>query len=212
MKRIVFVTLLCAAISFEIRAQLQVKPLYALPFTYSVNQADVFSLMFNPASIAQLKASSAGISSERKFLLASLSTHTVLAGLVTATGNFGLKLNYGGNSSYNESQLGIAFAKKLGVKTFAGLGINYNSMHIAEGYGNATAIGFEIGLLCHLNEHWHAGIAAHNPLSGKFSKSQERLDAVYQFGIGYEASQQILFGLEIEKQEGRAVSINAGCC
>ena len=36
---------------------------------------------------------------------------TVLAGLVTATGNFGLKLNYGGNSSYNESQLELLLQK-----------------------------------------------------------------------------------------------------
>ena len=81
---------------------------------YSLNHVDVFSFTANQASLAQLKNTSAGVYGERRFLLSELNNYTAVIGLPTATGNFGIKANYSGFSDYNETQIGLAYARKLG--------------------------------------------------------------------------------------------------
>ena len=81
------------------------------------------------------------------FYLNELNNYTAAIGLPTHSGNFGLKASYYGFSDYNETQIGLAYARKLGNKVDIGAQFNYNGIRIA-GYGNASAISFEIGLFC----------------------------------------------------------------
>lgn len=177
---------------------------------YSINHVDVFSFTSNQASLAQLKNTSAGVYAERRFLLSELNNYTAVIGLPTSTGNFGLKANYSGFSDYNESQLGLAYARKLGNKLDIGAQFNYNGIRIA-GYGNASAISFELGTIFHVTEKLHAGVHVNNPVGGKFGKEQqEKLSSVYSFGLGYDASEKFLVSVEIEKEEDQAINVNAG--
>lgn len=177
---------------------------------YSLNHVDVFSFTSNQASLAQLKNTSAGVYAERRFLLSELNNYTAVIGLPTTTGNFGLKANYSGFSDYNESQLGLAYARKLGEKIDIGAQFNYNGIRIA-GYGNASAISFEIGTILHVTEKLHAGLRVNNPVGGKFGKDQqEKLSSLYSFGLGYDASEKFLVSIEIEKEENQPINVNAG--
>ena len=47
---------------------------------YSINHADVFSVLSNTASLAQLKSSSVGLISERRFLLSELNSVAAVLG------------------------------------------------------------------------------------------------------------------------------------
>ncbi len=177
---------------------------------YSITNADVFSFSANQASLAQLKNASAGIYGERRFLLNDLNTYIAAVGLPTQSGNFGLKAAYYGASEYNETQLGLAYARKLGSKLDIGAQFNYNGIRVA-GYGNATAISFEIGTLLHLTDKLHVGIHLNNPIGGKFGKDQqEKLASVYTIGFGYEASDKFFISTEIVKEEDQPVNVNAG--
>ncbi len=117
---------------------------------------------------------------------------------------------YYGFSDYNETQIGLAYGRKLGTKVDIGAQFNYNAIRIS-GYGNASAINFEFGTILHLTEKMHTGIHANNPVGGKFGKNEEeKLPSVYTIGLGYDASEKFFFGAEVVKEEDQPVSVNAG--
>lgn len=177
---------------------------------YSINHGDVFSFTANQAALAQLKNISAGIYGERRFLLAELNNYTAAIGIPTTSGNFGLKAVYSGFTDYNETQLGLAYGRSLGQKIDIGVQFNYHGIKVGE-YGSGSAISFEIGTLLHLSDKLNAGIQIRNPAGGKFGKEgQEKLPFVYAAGVGYDASDKFFISVEIEKEEGQPVNINAG--
>jgi hypothetical protein len=177
---------------------------------YSISHADVFSFVSNQASLAQIKNTAVGIYSERRFLLSELNYYSAAFALPTQSGNFGINAGYFGFSDYNESQIGLAYARKLGSKIDLGVQFDYNSIQIA-GYGNATAVNFQIGAIMHFSEKLNAGIHVYNPVGGKFGKDQqEKLAAAYKAGMGYEASDKFFVSAEIQKIENQPVNVLAG--
>ena len=177
---------------------------------YSLNHVDVFSFTANQAALAQVKNAAISIYGERRFLLNELSYYNTAFALPTSSGNFGLKTTYFGSGNYNETQLGLAYGRKLGNKLDIGAQFNYNRINLT-GYGNAGTISFEIGTIMHLTDQVHAGIHINNPVGGKFGKDQqEKLPSVYTVGLGYDASEKFLISAEIVKEEDQDVNINAG--
>ena len=212
-KKITILFLLFSCNCFFLKAQTLRRPVsagYTGLGAYSLNHVDVFSFTANQAALAQLKNASAGVYGERRFLLSELNNYTAVIGLPTASGNFAVKANYSGFTDYNETQLGIAYGRKLGSKVDIGAQFNYNAIRIA-GYGNASAISFELGTILHVTDRLHAGVHVNNPVGGKFGKDQqEKLSSVYSFGLGYDASEKFLVSVEIEKEENQPVNVNAG--
>lgn len=206
---LLFVTLFgTTAISQVVRKPINVT--YTGLGAYSINQVDVFSFSSNQASLTQIKAASAGVYGERRFLLSELNNYNGAIALPTSSGNFGLSASYYGFSDYNESQVGLAYARKLGSKADIGIQFNYNNIRIA-GYGNAAAVSFEAGAIMHITEQLNAGIHINNPVGGKFGKNEEeKLPSVYTFGIGYEASEKFFISTEVIKEEDQPVNVNAG--
>jgi hypothetical protein len=187
-----------------------VAALYTGLGAYSTDHLDVFSFTNNQASLAQIKNVSAGVYGERRFMLDELSLYQLAIGVPTHSGNFGIKAGYFGFSEYNESQIGLAYGRKLGTKLDIGVQFNYNGVQIS-GYGNATAVNFEIGTILHLTDKLNAGIHAYNPVGGKFGKNaEEKLASIYTVGFGYEASDKFFVSAEIEKEENQSVNVNAG--
>lgn len=194
-------------------AQVTRRPLtaaYVGKGAYSLHHNDVFSFTVNQASLAQLKNASAGIYGERRFLLEELSLYNIVFGLPTHSGNFGLTGSYYGFSIYNETQLGLAYARKLGSKTDLGIQFDYSSIHMS-GYGNANAINFQIGTIFHLSDKLHAGLHVYNPVGGKIGQGEEeKLASVYRMGMGYEPSEKFFVSAEVEKEENQPVNVNVG--
>lgn len=171
---------------------------------------DAFSFTSNQAALAQVKNTAVGVYSEKRFLLSSTNLYSAVAVLSTAKGNFGLQADYFGYSNYNESQIGIAYARSLGSKLDVGIKFNYYGFRIPA-YGNASAINFEAGAIAHLSEKLHVGIHTYNPVGGKLSKTDnEKLSSIYKFGIGYEASEKFLVSTEIIKEEDQPVNVDVG--
>jgi len=208
-----FLILFFLSIHFIINGQTVRRPVaavYAGLGSYSINHVDVFSFTNNQASLAQMKSASAGVYGERRFMMDELSLYQLAIAVPTNSGNFGVKAGYFGSSDYNESQMGLAYARKLGSKVDIGVQFNYNGIHVS-GYGNSSAINFEIGTIFHLTDKLHAGVHAYNPVGGKYGKnSEEKLASVYTVGLGYEASDKFFVSAEIEKEEHQPVNINGG--
>jgi hypothetical protein len=176
---------------------------------YSHQQSDVFSFTTNQAALGQTKTFSAGVFGERKFMLNELNSFSAAAALPTHSGNFGLQLLHYGNSLYSEMQTGLAYGRKLSDYIDVGVQFNYYTMQIT-GYGNATAINFEAGALFHFTDKLHGGVHVYNPTSSKVGKNnEERLPAVYNAGLGYDASENFFISAEIEKTEDLPINVNA---
>ena len=174
-----------------------------------MKQADVFSFSANQAALAQIKSFSAGVFSERKFMLEELNLFSASFALPTHSGNFGFLIHHFGNSSYSETEAGLAYGRKLSDYVDVGVQFNYYRMQIAS-YGNASTINFEAGALFHFTDQLHGGIHLYNPTSSKLGKNkEENLPAVYSAGLGYDASEDFFVSAEIEKTENLPLNVNA---
>jgi hypothetical protein len=177
---------------------------------YSLNHADVFSVTSNQAALAQIKSPAFGVYGEKRFLLAATNMYSAVFAFPTEQGNFCFQTDYFGYENYNESQLGIAYARSVGTKLDLGVKFNYYSSRIP-GYQNSSSVNFEIGAIAHLTEKLNAGVHLYNPVGGRLSKTDnEKISSVYSFGISYEASESFLISAEIVKQEDLPVNVNAG--
>jgi hypothetical protein len=171
---------------------------------------DAFSFTSNQAALAQIKTPSIGVYGEKRFLLEAADMYSAVFVLPTLQGNFGVQADYFGFKNYNESQLGIAYARSLGSVLDIGVKFNYYSFRIPS-YQTSSAVNFEIGAIAHLTDKLNAGVHFYNPVGGELSKTNnEKLGSIYKFGIGYEPSESFLVSAEIVKQEDLPVNINAG--
>jgi hypothetical protein len=176
---------------------------------YSKNAADAFSFMVNPAALANIKQTGAGIYSERRFLLNALSQYTAVAGFQTNSGAFGLQADYFGYSNYNETQIGLGYARSLGKKIDVGAKFNYYSLRIPA-YTSTSTFHFEAGVLMHLSEKLHAGLSVFNPVGGELNKAaNEKIASVYRGGLGYEVSDRFFISAELIKEEIKNAGVNA---
>jgi hypothetical protein len=207
MKRTVLVMIVWGCSSMEMAGQ---RPLadYAGPAAYSNTITDAISFTDNQAALAALPRFSGTIYMERRFLLTALSNYTVAAGMPSVHGNIGFVMQYNGFSEYNQTQFGAVYAKRLGSKASIGGQINFHNLNIA-GYGRASTLTAEVGVIWHLSEQLHTGMQIKNPVGGKFGNNgEEKIPSVYVFGCGYEPGNKFFTGIEIINEEDRPPNVN----
>ena len=177
---------------------------------YSLHHVDAFSVTSNQACLALIKNSGLGVYGERRFLMGVTDMYSSIFVLPTEKGNFAFQADYFGYKIYNESQLGLAYARSLGPKLDIGIKFNYYSFRIP-GYQNSAAVNFEVGAIAHLSDQLHVGIHIYNPVGGKLSKTDlEKTGSIFKFGLGYEAGENFIISAEVKKQENFPVNIHAG--
>jgi hypothetical protein len=176
---------------------------------YSTKHVDVFSVGNNQAALAQIKQASAGVYGEQRFLLAATSMYSLAAAIPTSKGNFGINVKYAGFSNFNESQVGLAYGRKLGNKVDIGIQFNYYGYKVPA-YLNDNTINVEIGAIVHVTDKLNAGVHVYNPIGGKFSKTNDKLTSAFKVGLGYDASDRFFVSAEVVKEEDFPVNLNAG--
>lgn len=175
---------------------------------YSKKAADLFSIVVNPAALANLKQTGAGLYSERRFLLNAFSQYTAVAGFQTKSGAFALQADYFGYSLFNETQISLGYARALGTKVDLGARFHQYNLRIRS-YPAASAFFVEMGLLFHLSEKLHAGFSVYNPVGGKLNQSvNEKIASLFRTGFGYEVSDQFYISAEMIKEENKHPGVN----
>ena len=176
---------------------------------YSLLQNDVFSFNSNQASLAQIKNSSAGIFSERRFLLKETSFYKSAFAFPSKLGNFGITLGYDGFANFAAHQLGLAYARSLGSRMDAGIQFNYDVYSIP-GYGASGTVSAATGIIFHFTEKFHGGFHAENLFAAHFSGAEkEHKPSIYSAGFGYDASPIFFTGMEIIKEEDQPITVCA---
>ena len=177
---------------------------------YSIQQPDVFSSSGNKAALASIASATAGVYSERRFMLPQNSVYSLAVALPTSKGNFGIQVNHAGFKQYSETLAGLAYARKLGKKAMIGMQFNYYRQQVPS-YGRAAVFNVELGALLRFSEKLTGGIHIYNPVAGKLGKSgDEKLASVYKAGMGFDASAVFHVAAECIKEEDKPVNVHAG--
>jgi hypothetical protein len=185
----------------------------AIPYiglgAYSTLQNDPLSFTANQAALAKVTQAGVGVYSEGRFLLAAINSYSVATAVPTKMGNFGIQLNYSGFKNFNESKIGLAYARSLGKKVDVGIQFNYYGYRIPA-YNTSSTINFEAGAIIHFTEKLNGGFHVYNPVGGKLGNSEEKLASAYNFGLGYDASENLFISSEVIKEENKPVNVIAG--
>lgn len=163
----------------------------------SVGFTDINSIFNNQAGLAELKNMGFLLSAEQRFLLADLNNFGVGFALPTNSGTFGLSVHYFGFESYNESKIGLTYARKLMEKLSVGIQFDLLNTQISE-YGSKNFFTFEAGLQFELIENLLIGIHLYNPVKLEIIED-EFLPTVLRAGATYTAAKKLLLHVEVEK-------------
>lgn len=177
---------------------------------YSTKQSDPFAFTNNQGALAQVKAASIGVFGETRFMLKENSVYGFAATLPTNLGNFGLQLSYAGYNVFNENEIGLSYARKLGKLIDLGVQFNYYGYRISQ-YSNASTVNFELGIILHFSEKFNGGIHVYNPLGGMLGDSKnEKLASAYKLGFGYDVSNNFYVSADIMKEEDLPINVIGG--
>jgi len=169
----------------------------------SVALVDFWSLQNNQAGLAFYKHAAAGAYFENRFLVKELSLQSAGAVVPVKSGVFGLKLSYFGYSQYNESKVGLAYARRLSEKIAVGVQLDYLLTAFGNNYGKKGLVTFELGILSNINEHLSVGAHIFNPINAKISEyADERLPAIIRLGASYAFDDKLMVTAEVEKDTG----------
>jgi len=163
----------------------------------SVGFSGINSIFNNQAGLADLDKMGFLISTEQRFLLSELNSFGGGFALPTKSGTFGLSIHYFGFEQYNESKIGLSYARKLMEKLSVGVQFDMLRTQITE-YGSSNLFTFEVGLQSELIENLLIGIHLYNPVKLEIIED-EFLPTVLRAGATYKASKKLLLHTELEK-------------
>lgn len=162
--------------------------------------SDIWSATHNQAGLALLEKPVIGLFYENRFTLKELGLKAGAFAFPTKSGTFAIDLMQFGYSKYNESKIGIAYAKSLGKRISIGLQIDYLNTYFSEEYGNkGTAIG-EVGFLTQPIDNLFIGAHIYNISRSKIAAyDDERIPTLLTVGLAYRFSEKVLCTVETEK-------------
>jgi len=162
--------------------------------------SDVWSANHNQAALAYLERPSMGLFYENRFIFKELGLQAGSFALPLNSGTFALSLSHFGYSLYNESKIGLAYAKALGNRLSIGMQIAYMNTKIGEDYGNRGAPIAELGMLAKPVDNIFIGVHVFNLTRSKIPYySEDQIPTILKAGLGLVLSEQLLVLTEIEK-------------
>lgn len=167
----------------------------------SVMLSDVWSVSNNQAGLAFLENPSVGLNYRNSFMVNTLGYQALTMAMpIKNTGAFGLNVSYFGYSQYNESQVGLAYGKKLSENFSFGLKVNYVQTKLAEDYGKIGRAVAEAGILAKPTENMFVAAHLYNISRTKIADyTNETIPTIFRIGIGYTFSEKVLVTTEVEK-------------
>ena len=161
----------------------------------------LWALQHNPAGLAFLQTASAGVSVENRFGLAELYQGCGLWAMPTSLGVFGVSVQHSGDALYNESKLGLAYARTFGESLAGALKFSYQTNFLGNHYGSRNAFLVEGGFQLRLNHKTTLGAYVFNPNRTLLSvDEQEPYQSVFRLGMQYKLSEKVGLFAEAKKQ------------
>lgn len=175
----------------------------------SVTLSDMWSAHHNQAGLAGVSSLQAGVFYENRFGIKELGLKAASIAMPVpgiSNGVFGLSFSQFGYSLYNDTKIGLGYAKQLGKKYSVGIQVNYLQTQMGEDYGSAGAITAEAGLIAELITNLYFGVHIFNPTRVKLTEYKiqetvfsERVPTIMRCGLRYKFSEKVQLSVETEK-------------
>lgn len=177
----------------------------------SVALTDIWASHHNQAALGFLQEPAVGVSYENRYFMSDLALGNAAFAYPSKLGTVGLALSYFGFDLYNESKIGLSYARAFGKYFSLGLQLNYQSYHVAEGTAGSGAVTFEAGILAKPLKDLNIGFHVYNP-SGNFKNAEtdERLPLMARLGALYTFNEDFGITAEVKKNENAAERYAAG--
>ncbi len=167
----------------------------------SVALQDVYGAQNNPSALAFVEDITAGLSTQNFFLVEGGigAHHGVFALPFKEQGVFGASVNYFGDNTFNQTQIGIGYGRKLAENVSLGIQLDYIGTKTIE-VGSGSAFTFDIGILYKPVKSLSIGAKAFNPIRAKTGLAyEEELPAIINVGVAYQPSEKLLLCFEGEQ-------------
>lgn len=168
----------------------------------SVGLSDVWAAHHNQAGLAYLEHTTAAVFVSQRYFLKDLN-HAALAFATPAgEGRLGMALNYFGFELYNETKLGLNYARQFGSRLSFGLQLNYHRYFVQEANGNRSALTAEAGVMAKPMEKLTLGLHIFNPTRSSLSnENNEQLPLIGRLGARYAFSDRVSLLAELRKNQ-----------
>lgn len=179
----------------------------------SVMVPDIWSVHHNQAGLTALERFTIGFHFHNEFVVERYGLKAVAIGIPTSKyGVLGVSLAYLGNPVYNDSKVGLAYAKSFGDYFSVGIQMDYFNIHQSYEYlSNSGAVAVEIGLMSEPVENLFIGAHVFNLTQSDIPDlPDEKLPTILRFGLAYLFSENVLVSVEAEKDMDYSPVFKAG--
>ncbi len=176
----------------------------------TVALTDVWSFHHNPAGLAFVENTSAGLSYENRFLLKELQTQAAVVAHPLKVGVISAGAQLYGHRAYRTTRVGLGYSMLLGEKISAGVQLNYQGIRI-DHYGSKGTLTAEAGILAKVNSKVSLGFSVMNLGMAKLSEFEDdRFSTFMRLGLNYEISSKVAILAEIEKSIETKLRVKGG--
>lgn len=173
--------------------------------------AQAFSTHHNQAALTFLEEEIfTAVSFQQRYFLNNLNLGHFGFSSPLANGRVGLAISYFGFDEYNESKIGLAYARKFGKYLAFSLQFNYEQNYVNEAQ-NLQTLTFEAGVLAQLNEKLRVGFHLYNPNGAYLSEDLNlRLPSLARLGMAYNFSANTVFLIEAQNEFNTTTRYSTG--
>lgn len=157
----------------------------------SISISDSWSVINNQAGLGSQRSYWAGIYHENKYLVKELGYSVLAACIPVKPGTFGISLTHFGYSQYSQSRFALSYGMKLSSNIYAGVGLNYHTLKLANEYGSASCISVEGGIIYNPIEKLTLGAHIINPTQSTFGSSK-KLPTSFGLSLAYKPNRNII--------------------
>ena len=166
----------------------------------NVNNEDIWSVNNNISQLSKIKKPELSISSFQPFLIKDFTTSSIVFGLPTKKGAFGMNFSTNGNKHLQMHNVGFGYSQKLGENIQSGIKLNYFMINAGDYYNKKSIISADIGFSSKLSNELQLGVCIKNPTFTKLSNfDDERLATNIQLAAGYKFSNELTLHTGVEK-------------
>jgi len=166
----------------------------------NVNNEDIWSVNNNISQLSKIKNPELSISSFQPFLVKDFTTSSIVFGVPTKKGAFGINFSTNGNKHLQMHNVGFGYSQKLGENFQSGIKLNYFMINAGDYYNKRSVISTDIGFSSKLSNELQLGICIKNPTFTKLSNfDDERLATNFQLAAGYKFSNELILHTGVEK-------------
>jgi hypothetical protein len=171
---------------------------------------NVWAIAFNPAGLSRLHGDEvSAFYSPQPFGLKELSFASFALVHPISRGSFGLLVNRFGFELYREVSGIFAYSNSYKDAFSFGIDLTYNSLTI-KGYGSASAIGVDVGLLTTVLAGLRWGFFASNINAPTIGQVKEKLPQMYSSGLSYSPTKGLLLDVDVVKDVRYPTLIRGG--